>query len=50
MQAQMQEIMFMKNIALIGTGLILAHFGAGPLSVDSRKAALEQGPKLQPTH
>jgi putative oxidoreductase len=48
MQAQMHQIMFMKNLGLIGTGLILATFGAGPLSVDARKA-VDQG-SLQPTH
>lgn len=37
MQAQMQQIMFMKNIALIGTALIFAHFGAGPVSIDARR-------------
>jgi len=37
MAAQMAQIMFMKNVALIGTGLMLAYFGAGPLSVDNRK-------------
>ncbi len=37
--AQMAQIMFMKNVSLIGTGLMLAYFGAGPLSIDNRGAA-----------
>lgn len=39
MQQQMQMAMFMKNIALTGAALLLAYFGAGPVSVDARKAA-----------
>ena len=34
--AQMQRAMFMKNVALIGAALLISHFGAGPLSLDSR--------------
>lgn len=37
MQAQMQQIHFMKNLAMLGAALLIAHFGSGPLSVDSRK-------------
>jgi putative oxidoreductase len=33
--AQMQQIMFMKNVAMVGAALIVVHFGSGPLSVDS---------------
>src|ERR1700722_8412482 len=29
--AQMQQIMFMKNIALLGGALFIAYFGSGPL-------------------
>ncbi len=36
-QAQMQQINFMKNMAMLGAALMIAHFGSGPLSVDSRK-------------
>jgi len=31
----MQEIMFMKNMAMLGGALLIAHFGAGPMSVDN---------------
>jgi putative oxidoreductase len=33
---QMQQVNFMKNLALVGAALILAYFGAGPISVDER--------------
>lgn len=38
MQQQMQMAMFMKNVALLGGALLLAYFGAGPYSIDNRKA------------
>ena len=34
--AQTQQAMFMKNIALMGGALMVAYFGAGPLSLDAR--------------
>src|SRR5258708_301586 len=34
--AQVQQIMFMKNAALLGGALLIAHFGAGPFSLDGR--------------
>jgi putative oxidoreductase len=34
--AQTQMVMFMKNIALVGSALFISQFGAGPLSLDSR--------------
>ena len=39
MMAQMQLAMFMKNLGLIGGALLVAHFGAGPYSVDALRAA-----------
>ncbi|WP_374564306.1 DoxX family protein [Nitrosomonas sp.] len=36
---QMQQIMFMKNIAITGGLVLLAIHGAGALSVDGRRAA-----------
>ncbi|HEU4718387.1 MAG TPA: DoxX family protein [Bacteroidia bacterium] len=33
---QMQMVMFMKNIALLGAALLITYFGSGPLSLDSR--------------
>ena len=38
-QAFMQQLMFFKNIAVVGGLLVLAAFGAGALSVDARRAA-----------
>ena len=34
MMAQMQQIMFMKNVSMLGAALLVADFGAGPVSVD----------------
>ena len=36
--AQMQMIMFMKNLSMLGGALLIAHFGAGPFSLDSRRS------------
>ena len=36
--AQMQQAHFMKNVGLLGAALLIAYFGAGPLSLDSRQA------------
>jgi putative oxidoreductase len=33
-QASINRIMFMKNITMVGGALLIAYFGAGPLSVD----------------
>jgi putative oxidoreductase len=35
MMAQMQQVMFLKNLSMLGGALLIAHFGAGPLSVDA---------------
>jgi len=34
--AQLQQVMFLKNVALIGGALLITYFGAGPLSLDNR--------------
>jgi putative oxidoreductase len=34
--AQLQQVMFMKNLSMLGAALLIAHFGSGPLSLDSR--------------
>jgi putative oxidoreductase len=39
--AQAQMVNFMKNVALTGTALYMAFFGAGPLSLDARIARNE---------
>jgi putative oxidoreductase len=38
MMAQIQMIMFMKNISMLGGALLISQFGAGPLSVDARRS------------
>ena len=35
--AQMQMIMFMKNISMLGGALLITQFGAGQVSLDSRR-------------
>ena len=39
MMAQMHQVMFMKNISMLGGVLLISYFGAGPLSLDSRSQA-----------
>lgn len=34
--ARMQYVSFLKNVALFGATLFIAHFGAGPISLDQR--------------
>jgi len=34
--AATQQIMFMNNLSMLGGALLIAHFGAGPLSMDQR--------------
>jgi putative oxidoreductase len=34
-QAMIQQAMFWKNVGLLGSALILTHFGAGPISFDA---------------
>lgn len=38
MMAQIQLIMFMKNVAILGGALLISQFGAGPLSLDARRS------------
>jgi putative oxidoreductase len=38
MMYQMQLAMFMKNVSMLGGALLIAHFGAGPLSLDARRS------------
>jgi putative oxidoreductase len=35
--AQLQSIMFFKNVGLLGGALLMIHFGAGPFSADARR-------------
>jgi putative oxidoreductase len=36
--AQMQMIMFMKNVSMLGGALLISQFGAGPFSLDARRS------------
>jgi putative oxidoreductase len=38
MVAQLQMVMFMKNVAMLGSALLISQFGAGPLSLDARRS------------
>jgi putative oxidoreductase len=38
MTAQVQMVMFMKNVAILGGALLLSQFGAGPWSLDARRS------------
>jgi len=38
MMAQIQMIMFMKNVSMLGGALLISQFGAGPFSVDARRS------------
>ncbi len=38
MMAAMQQAMFFKNLSMLGGALLVAYFGAGPLSLDARRA------------
>jgi putative oxidoreductase len=38
MMAQMQMVMFMKNVAMLGGALLISQFGAGPFSLDARRS------------
>lgn len=37
MMRMTQRVMFMKNISMMGAAFIILYFGAGPLSLDSKK-------------
>jgi putative oxidoreductase len=37
MAARIQQLMFMKNLSMLGGALLIAHFGAGPVSLDARR-------------
>jgi putative oxidoreductase len=38
MMAQMQMVMFMKNVSMLGGALLVSYFGAGPFSLDARRS------------
>jgi len=35
--AQTEQIMFMKNLSMLGGALLITYFGSGPLSLDARQ-------------
>ena len=37
MMQQMQMVMFMKNLTMLGGALLTSQFGSGPASLDARK-------------
>lgn len=37
MTANLQRVMFLKNLALIGSAMLIAYFGSGPLSADKSR-------------
>jgi hypothetical protein len=36
--AQTQMILFMKIVSMVGVTLLISEFGAGPLSLDTRRS------------
>lgn len=36
MAAMMQKALFLKNLSLLGAGLIIAYFGSGPMSLSKK--------------
>lgn len=38
MTAQIQMVMFMKNVSMLGGALLISQFGAGPFSLDARRS------------
>jgi putative oxidoreductase len=45
-QQVVQQLMFLKNLAVVGGMFIVVAFGAGPLSIDNRSAAGTRRPVL----
>jgi putative oxidoreductase len=39
MTAQTEMVSFLKNLSMLGGALLIAYFGAGPLSLDARQAS-----------
>jgi putative oxidoreductase len=45
-QQMVQQLMFLKNMAVAGGMFIVAAFGSGPFSLDSRRASMSGRPAL----
>jgi putative oxidoreductase len=43
MARQLDQVMFFKNLSMLGAALLIAHFGAGPLSLDARNRRAVNG-------
>ena len=39
MMAQIQMVMFLKNLSMLGGALLISRFGAGPWSLDARRSS-----------
>jgi putative oxidoreductase len=50
MMRGMQLAMFMKNVSMFGAALLIAYFGAGPLSLDARRAERAGAPGAPGIH
>lgn len=35
-EATLQKTLFMKNLSMLGAGLLISYFGSGPMSVDKK--------------
>lgn len=46
--AQVDRIMFMKNVSMLGAALLLAYFGAGPYSLDAARLGPNQPLRRNP--
>jgi putative oxidoreductase len=40
MMRGVQLALFMKNVSMLGAALLIAHFGAGPVSLDARRPSI----------
>ena len=38
MMAQIQMVLFMKNVAMLGGAMLISQFGVGPFSLDARRS------------
>jgi len=43
MARQLDQVMFFKNVSMLGAALMIAHLGAGPVSLDARNRARRNG-------
>ena len=48
MMAQIQMILFMKNVSMLGGALLISQFGAGPFSLDARRALNAPNKRREP--